>query len=98
MPFWRLYYHAVWATKNREPVIDDVMILPITQVIEQTTRDLGVNVFVVGVMPDHVHVFAQIPPSRDVAAVIGRWKGASFHTANEYRPQAMAKLVWQSGC
>jgi putative transposase len=21
MPFWRLYYHLVWATKNREPLI-----------------------------------------------------------------------------
>jgi hypothetical protein len=21
MPFWRLYYHIVWATKNREPLI-----------------------------------------------------------------------------
>ena len=21
MAFWRLYYHLVWATKNREPLI-----------------------------------------------------------------------------
>ena len=21
MAFWRLYYHVVWATKNREPLI-----------------------------------------------------------------------------
>jgi REP element-mobilizing transposase RayT len=29
--------------------------------------------------------------------VIGRWKGASSHGANEYRPHAMTKLAWQSG-
>ena len=23
MPFWRLYYHLVWSTKNREPLIDE---------------------------------------------------------------------------
>ncbi len=97
MPFWRLYYHAVWATKNREPVIDDAMIPPITQVIEQTTRDLGVTVFAIGVMTDHVHVFAQIPPSLEVAAIIGRWKGASSHAANEHRPHAVTRLNWQSG-
>lgn len=97
MPFWRLYYHAVWATKNREPVIDGGMVAPITEAIQQTTRDLGVTVFAVGVMPDHVHVFAQIPPSLAVASVIGRWKGASSHAANEHRPQALIRLNWQSG-
>jgi putative transposase len=97
MPFWRLYYHAIWATRNREPVILDGMIEPIRQAIEQTTRDLGVTVFAVGVMPDHVHVLAQIPPSLEVAAVIGRWKCASSHAANENRPLASAKLVWQTG-
>jgi putative transposase len=95
--FWRLYYHAVWATKNRIPLIDDGMIEPITRAVEETTRDLGVTVFAVGVMPDHIHVFAQIAPSVEVAAVIGRWKGASSHAANEFRPMATAKLAWQTG-
>jgi putative transposase len=97
MPYWRLYYHAVWATKNREPMIHDGMIASIVLSIEQTSRDLGVAVFAVGVMPDHVHVFAQIPPTLVVAKVIGRWKGASSHAANEHRPQGMTRLAWQSG-
>lgn len=97
MPFWRLYYHVVWGTKNRESVIDDGMIEPITRAIEETTRELGVTVFAVGMMPDHIHVFAQIPPSLEVAAVIGRWKGASSYAANANQPTALAKLAWQSG-
>jgi REP element-mobilizing transposase RayT len=97
VPYWRLYYHAEWATKNRESVIDDGMIVPIVQAIEQTARDPGVTVFAVGVMPEHVHVFAQIPPSLSVANIIGRWKGASSHAANEHRPNTLAKLAWQSG-
>jgi putative transposase len=72
VPYWRLYYHVVWATKNREPVIDEAMIAPIVQAIERTGREPGISVFAVGVMPDHVHVFAQIPPSLVVASVIGR--------------------------
>jgi putative transposase len=87
----------VWATKNRESVIDDAMVAPIVQAIEGTGRDSGVTVFAVGVMPDHIHVFAQIPPSLVVATVIGRWKGASSHAANEYRSHALTKLTWQSG-
>ncbi len=97
MPFWRLYYHAVWATKNRESIITDAMIDPIQQAIHQTSAELDVTVFAVGVMPDHMHVFAQIPPSLVVAKVVGRWKGASSHAANEHRLPTLVKLTWQSG-
>jgi putative transposase len=97
MPFWRLYYHVVWATKNREPSIVDGMTGPIVGAIQGTVREQGVVVFAVGVIPEHVHVLAQIPPSIEVATVVGRWKGASAHAANEFRPTDTAKLVWQSG-
>jgi hypothetical protein len=34
--------------ENREPIIDDGLIEPITRAIEETTRELGVTVFAVG--------------------------------------------------
>ena len=97
MPFWRLYYHAVWATKHRDPIIVDAMIEPIEQAIKHTSAELDVRVFAIGVMPDHLHVFAQIPPALSVATVIGRWKGASSHAANEVLPHSLTKLAWQAG-
>lgn len=97
MPYSRLLYHAVWATKTRQPVIDDAMALVIRQAIEQTSRELDVSVYAVGVMPDHVHVFAQIPPALSVAKVIGRWKGASSHMVNTSFPSLDAMVAWQSG-
>jgi putative transposase len=96
MPYWKLYYHVIWATKDRFPSIVDGMIGPIERAIIKTGRELEVTVFAVGVMPDHVHVLAQIPPSLTVARVIGRWKGASSHAANEYGPPVDVRLVWQS--
>jgi REP element-mobilizing transposase RayT len=97
MPHARLLYHAVWATKHRQPMIDDAMVGSIREAIEETSRELNVTIFAVGVMPDHVHVFAQISPALSVARVIGRWKGASSHAANEHRPSSLALLAWQSG-
>ena len=97
MPYSRLLYHVVWTTKNRQPVIDDGMVMPIQHAIAETSRELSVNVYAVGVMPDHVHVFAQISPALTVARVIGRWKGASSHAANEHRPSTLKMLAWQSG-
>ena len=60
-------------------------------------RDRKITVFAVGVMPDHIHVLAQIPPSITVAEAVARWKGASAHAANEARRQELPRLVWQSG-
>jgi REP element-mobilizing transposase RayT len=97
MPYARLLYHVVWATKHRQPAIDDGMVIPIQRAIEETSRELDVMVYAVGMMPDHVHVFAQIPPALAVARVIGRWKGSSSHAANENRPATQAMLAWQSG-
>jgi putative transposase len=97
MPRSRLLYHAIWATKHRHPLIVDTMIVPITNAITQTSKELNVTIFAVGIMPDHVHVFAQIPPTLQVARVIGRWEGASSHAANEHRPLSQPTLAWQSG-
>jgi putative transposase len=97
MPYWRLFYHVVWATKHRDPVITDAMIEPITQAIVQTASESGVRVFAVGVMPDHVHVLAQVPPSLTVSMVIGQWKGASSHAANGLRLNSSTRLAWQEG-
>jgi putative transposase len=97
VPYARLLYHVVWATKHRTPTIHESMEDVIREAISETSRGLDVAIFAVGVMPDHVHVFAQIPPTVEVARVIGRWKGASSHAVNATRPDALDVLAWQSG-
>jgi len=73
------------------------MIDPIIRAIEQTARDSGVVVFAIGVMPDHIHVFAQVPPSLSPSSVIGQWKGASSYAANTHGAQLPTRIAWQSG-
>jgi len=97
MPYARLLYHAIWAMKDRDPIIDDAMSAAIREAIEQTSAKIDVTIFGVGIMPEHVHVFAHIPPAVSVASVIGRWKGASSHAANEVRSEVSGILAWQSG-
>lgn len=92
-----MLYHVVWATKNRTPTIPEPTEEIIREAISETSRGLDVAIFAVGIMPDHVHVFAQIPPTLEVARVIGRWKGASSHAVNASRSEALDLLAWQSG-
>ncbi len=97
MPYARLLYHVVWATKYRLPSITDAREVIIRDSIAATSHELGLAVYGVGIMPDHVHVFAQIPPTQAVARIVGRWKGASSHTVNALTPDAQETFLWQEG-
>jgi putative transposase len=45
-------------------------------------RAFKADAHAIGIMPDHVHVAASVPPSVALAEVIGRIKGASAHAVN----------------
>jgi putative transposase len=82
MPYWKLYYHLVWATFERYP-----WITPDREAIIRTTlytkgREIGAVVHAVGNVEDHVHVVASIPPALSVAECIKRLKGASSRERN----------------
>jgi putative transposase len=82
MPYWRLFYHLVWATKQREPVIAEREENAVRQSIMATVADLELMARAIGCMPDHVHVVVGIPPKLAVADVVKRLKGASSHAVN----------------
>jgi len=83
MTYWRTFYHIVWATKDREPVV-----LPeFESIIETSVRTYcaqsGSIFHAIGIMPDHVHVVTSIPPSVAVSDLVKNWKGGSSHLINE---------------
>jgi len=97
LPYARLLHHVVWATKKRTPTIPDAMVEVIREAIIDTSRGLDVSIYAVGVMPAHVHVFAQIPPTIEVSRVIGRWKGASSHAVSASPPTHLTFLCGNPG-
>lgn len=97
MPYARLLYHVVWATKHRLPSITVAREEIIRASIAATSQEMNLAVYGVGIMPDHVHVFTQISPTLAVARVIGRLKGASSHAVNAMSPDASEIFAWQEG-
>jgi REP element-mobilizing transposase RayT len=82
MSYRRLFYHLVWATKNREPVIDEDVQALVERSFQLTSADLGLRVHARGFMPEHVHLSMSIPPTIAVTDVVRRLKGASSHGVN----------------
>lgn len=82
MPFWRLYYHLVWATKCREHFISPDIAERLYSYLVNKAAELGVYVYAINGWPDHVHLVVSIPPKYAVAYVVKRLKGASAHDLN----------------
>jgi putative transposase len=82
MPYWRLFYHFTFATRNREPLIARVWESDLHNVIAGKAGALEALVHAVGGVEDHVHLVASVPPKIALATFIGQVKGSSSHFAN----------------
>ena len=97
MPYWRLYYHVVWGTKHREPLIDDGREDIVRRSLRATCEERGALVHGIGVMPDHVHVAVSIPPRHAVSDFVHRLKGSSSHLVNHLEgTTGQRSFAWQA--
>lgn len=97
MPFWRCYYHVVWATKNRAALITPEKESLIFAVIRAKSVELKGEVLAVNGVQDHVHVAVAIPPGLAVADWVRQVKGASSYEVNTRFPNTTPRFAWQSG-
>ncbi len=95
MPFARLYYHIIWGTEKREPLIKPEFETALHNVIAAKVTELGGQVFAVGGVEDHVHVAGSIPPRIAVSNFVGQLKGNSSHFVNHVLTLPY-HFAWQS--
>ncbi|MCJ7585423.1 MAG: IS200/IS605 family transposase [Anaerolineales bacterium] len=95
MPYWRLFYHIVWSTKDRQPRIDPAWEADLHGYIRGKATALECPLLAIGGMSDHFHIVISIPPSQPIATIVGRLKGASSHYANDHFVPGK-DFAWQS--
>ncbi len=83
MPYHQLFYHMVWSTKNRLPLLTAESEAIIHNFLRTKAIGLGATVFAVGGIEDHVHVVASIPPKIAVAKFIGQIKAVASTIFNK---------------
>lgn len=83
MPYWKLYYHIVWGTKNRLAFISSKWEKDLYGYLWGKATALECVPHAIGGMSDHIHVVLSIPPKLAVAKTIGLLKGSSSHHINE---------------
>jgi putative transposase len=95
MPYWRLFYHFVWGTKNGEPLIEPEWTSSLYNVIAAKAADLGALAHAVGGIETHVHLIASVPPKIALSKFVGQVKGNSSHFVN-HELDVETPFAWQA--
>ena len=91
--YQELFYHLVWSTKNREPMINEEIKPVLIEVLKAKAVNLGCRIIALNCVPDHVHILLVIPPKLTVSMAINGLKGLSSHEMKPYRQD----FTWQHG-
>lgn len=96
MTYWRLHYHLIWSTYERERSITPEREKMFYGVIYGKAKELDLKIHSAGNIEDHVHIVVSIPPKIAVADCIRHLKGASAFAIN-HMAGSDGKFKWQSG-
>ena len=95
MPYWRLFYHFIWGTKNKEALIASEWENSLHNVIAAKASGLEAFVHAVGGIEYHIHLVVSVPPKIALSTFIGQVKGNSSHFIN-HELDVDVQFAWQS--
>jgi putative transposase len=93
MTLWHTYYHLVWATHDRLPLITaDREPILYGHLVEKIIF-LEAHSHAIGGISDHVHLVVSIPPKIAISDFVKRLKGSSARYINQY--DEVKNFAWQ---
>src|SRR5882672_9624519 len=96
MTYWRLHYHLIWATCDREPSLMADREKMFYGVLYNKGQELGLKIHAAGNVENHVHIVVSIPPKLAVSECVRQIKAASAFAINQMQKSGN-KFAWQGG-
>ncbi len=92
----RLYIHLIWATWDRQDLIDDELEKILYTYIAKKCVQLNVILLKIGGTPNHILLLVKLLPATTISTFVKNIKGSSAHyIAQIVRPDEFFK--WQGG-
>jgi putative transposase len=92
----KVYIHAVFSTKNRDPILADAWREELFTVLGGTANNLGCSSIIVGGVADHVHMLYSLGRTVSLSDSIGKMKSTSSLWVNQTRGLT-SPFHWQGG-
>jgi putative transposase len=96
MTYWRLHYHIIWSTLDRQPLLTPKVEKIFYGVIYGKAAELDLKIHSAGNVEDHAHIVLSIPPKIAVAECVRNFKGASAYAIN-HMERNDGQFKWQAG-
>jgi len=96
MPYWKCYYHIVWATHHRQASIEPSFKSVIYEEMDRIATVKECEIIAMNAVSDHVHIAIAMPPSVSIAEFVSHIKGGTSHAVNR-RFQLEKRFRWQQG-
>ena len=94
--FNRIWIHAIWVTKNREPLITHKLEKSMHPFLKEQFNGLSSQVLIINGMADHVHSLFSLSRQKSIADVMKQIKGASSRFVNK-NSLISGRFEWQPG-
>ena len=94
MSFVKIWVHAVWSTKNREPFLNNSIRQDVFEHIHQNALNKEIYMEIVGGYSDHVHCLFRLKNDQTISKVIQLIKGESSFWINQQKI-IRSKFQWQ---
>jgi putative transposase len=95
VPFTVCYYHVVWSTEGRAPLIDTAIEACILETIARKSAALKTDLWAINCVEDHIHIAASIALTVAVADWVKQVKGLSAFEVNQRWPSLNGHFRWQ---
>ena len=87
-----LKYHVVWCPKYRRPVLVPPVDRRLKELVNEVAAEYGFLVHGMEGMPEHVYLFVEADPTRSVAEIVNRFKGATSRFLRQEFPHLRSGL------
>lgn len=90
---YRLQYHLVWIPKYRKRVLIGEVATSVRKLFYECAQMNDWWIVRLAVMPDHVHMLIELPPTVTVASAVKTFKGGSSRALRQANPE-LDEWLW----
>jgi len=87
-----LKYHVKWFPRDRRPVLDQAIQVRLKALLTVKASEWDIEIHVLDIMPDHVHLFVGANPTLSVADLVNRFKRFISRVFREEFPSLKSRL------
>lgn len=92
--YFEIYIHLIWATKNREDMINERMEASIRTIIYEKAKKHNAEIIETGNTNNHVHVLVSVSPNTILSDMVKEIKATTSYFVNHNLREC---LYWQDG-